>query len=527
MSSAGDEERTAASGEQIRPPVQEGRGAKLASLQLQISQLVALVEDSVKKKEPGSVVADAASRGGWVAAPESHEPTLPLGGGGGFLQQQARDSGQGPRQLLEGGWASRSGANPARPAEKGPGIGPDYGEARGSNPPVEIPVIRGKGHTRVEFQRGLQAFHFITTAVVKEANKAIISNFTSAKEVLAELDKIFDPESQGSKQALMRKMFDFAIPTHSNSNPIEHLYSLELLYARLREKGLNAEQPSVLAHFVGSLSPEYQQAKFLLETATALHRAEIVRIVSKVHASLPEGRKGRGGGGGGGNQKGRGGGAKAGDGSGGGDDDAGSMRGRCFRCGKEGHQVANCTESKPVRCETCKGYGHDKSKCPTEKAVLVVEVPAGEASADATALDVAEEALVVGGISGECHKVVGRGGVEQAKRGRYVADTGATTHMFANSDRFVRYEECDRRVCVAAGETFPIVGYGDVTVTLSSRDGTTDLLLKRVAHVPRPYYNLLSLISLFEDGFETKTLNKHELEVERGRGGVGVLPPMR
>ncbi|CAB1120603.1 unnamed protein product [Ectocarpus sp. CCAP 1310/34] len=346
--------------------------------ELQILQLAALVEESVTKKEPGSVVADAASRGGWVAAPrgQREEPTLPLGGGGGFLQQQTRDSGQGPRSLPEGGWASRSGANPVGPAGVGPGIGPDYGEARGLNPPGpdcggarglnppgEIPVIRGsgeyldgyssshqtrvtvntplldgkscshgfdswrksfiqaaktidldgqfmgdaegnipvgdpnlptskllrRGHMRAEVQRELQAFHFIITAVVKEADKAIISNCTSAKEFLTELEKVYDPESQGSKQALMRKIFDFAIHTHSNSNPIEHLYSLELLYTRLREKGLNAEQPFVLAHFVGSLPPEYQQSKFLLETATALDRAEIVRIVSTVHASLPEG----------------------------------------------------------------------------------------------------------------------------------------------------------------------------------------------------------------------------------------------
>ena len=49
MSSAGDEERTAASGEQIRPPVQEGRDAELASLQLQISQLAVYPMDNQGK----------------------------------------------------------------------------------------------------------------------------------------------------------------------------------------------------------------------------------------------------------------------------------------------------------------------------------------------------------------------------------------------------------------------------------------------------------------------------------------------
>ncbi|CAB1104105.1 unnamed protein product [Ectocarpus sp. CCAP 1310/34] len=154
MSSAGDEERTAASGEQIRPPVQEGRDAELASLQLQISQLAALVKELVKKKEPGSVVADAASRGGWVAAPRGQqEPLQPHGGGGRFLQQQARDGGQGSRQLLEGGWASRSGAKSCETSPSGPGHGPDYGEARGFNPPGEIPVIRGNGEIPQRLQQ--------------------------------------------------------------------------------------------------------------------------------------------------------------------------------------------------------------------------------------------------------------------------------------------------------------------------------------------------------------------------------------
>ncbi|CAB1101448.1 unnamed protein product [Ectocarpus sp. CCAP 1310/34] len=163
MSSAGDGGRTVASAEQIRPPVQEGSDAEFASLQLQVSRLAALVEESTKKKEPGSVGADAASSGGWVAATEGQqeEPMQPLGGGGGFLQQQARDCGQGPRSLLEGGWASRPGANPERPAGVAPGIGPDYGEARGLNPPGEIPVIR----ENEEFLDGYSISHMKSVTV--------------------------------------------------------------------------------------------------------------------------------------------------------------------------------------------------------------------------------------------------------------------------------------------------------------------------------------------------------------------------
>lgn len=79
------------------------------------------------------------------------------------------------------------------------------------------------GYTSDEVRRGLDAFHFVSTAIVGEADKAIVNNCKTAKEMdrsyVYELDKIHDPESQGSKQALMKQMFRLAIPASATHNP--------------------------------------------------------------------------------------------------------------------------------------------------------------------------------------------------------------------------------------------------------------------------------------------------------------------
>lgn len=49
------------------------------------------------------------------------------------------------------------------------------------------------GYTSNEVQRGLQVFHFVTTAIVREADKAIVNKCETAKETLAEIDKVYNP----------------------------------------------------------------------------------------------------------------------------------------------------------------------------------------------------------------------------------------------------------------------------------------------------------------------------------------------
>ena len=74
----------------------------------------------------------------------------------------------------------------------------------------------------------------------------------------------------------------------------------------------------------------------------------------------------------------------------------------------------------------------------SEQAVLAVELLV----LDATALDLADEVLiVVRDFTGEWNRVVDRGGVEQARQERFVADTGATSHMFPSANAFENYHE--------------------------------------------------------------------------------------
>lgn len=85
---------------------------------------------------------DIISRGGGaaVAVNQEKDTVSAQREGGAFLRRAT--SGQGPHQQLESGWTSRPGVNPEVPAGVGPGVGSDSGEARGLDPPGEVPSIR-------------------------------------------------------------------------------------------------------------------------------------------------------------------------------------------------------------------------------------------------------------------------------------------------------------------------------------------------------------------------------------------------
>ncbi|CAN0051890.1 unnamed protein product, partial [Pylaiella littoralis] len=115
------------------------------------------------------------------------------------------------------------------------------------------------GFNRDAINQGLLDIWFLEDAVTRRADKAIIDDSRTALEAHERLEKVHDPESQGSKQALMMKLLGYSIP--AGSNPVDHLYATENLYSRAQSEGLTADTPFILAHFLDLVPSENHQPK--------------------------------------------------------------------------------------------------------------------------------------------------------------------------------------------------------------------------------------------------------------------------
>ena len=198
--------------------------------------------------------------------------------------------------------------------------------------------------------------------------------------------------------------------------------------------------------------------------------------------------------------------------------------GRCFRCRQRGHRRQDCTtrESDFVpRSNRCTGYGHEESSCPSDAAILVVELPVPEED-----LAVEAEAFAVS-EAGKCSVTIGDavGGVALDKQVvQYIADSAATCNMTPDADGLTNYRECSRPLGLANGEEISIVGYGDLTVNFRTDHRWVRVKMNDVAHVPQLSHNLISLPSM--------TLKGHTYMGDKGgvtlklKGGETVFFPL-
>ena len=198
--------------------------------------------------------------------------------------------------------------------------------------------------------------------------------------------------------------------------------------------------------------------------------------------------------------------------------------GRCFRCRQRGHRKRDCTtrESDFVpRCTRCTGFGHEESSCPSDMAVMVMELPVSEE-------DLAVESQAFAATeAGKCNAAIDdRVGGEALDKQvvQYIADSAATCNMTPDADGLTNYRECSRPLGLANGEEISIVGYGDLTVNFRTDHRWVRVKMNDVAHVPQLSHNLISLPSM--------TLKGHTYTGDKGgvtlklKGGETVFFPL-
>ena len=419
--------------------------------------------------------------------------------------------------------------------------------------PVEDPlkqkaVLLQEGFSNEEIRSAYQAWNFIDAALQSESDRSILKRCKSPREVFERLEKWHDPDSEVATQRLYDKFHEFAIPPHSD--PIAALHDLEDTNNQMHEKGVGRIPDAVLhARFVRALPDEYSLVKETLQAMRNRDRDEIIRMVSTRHSNLPRkngaqrssrqpeqafassesggrsgARRGRDRRSGGEQGRGRGGSSHGGVGNNnssgtpsgstsspvgtqGSSDGAGSLggsgdgrhhipSGRCFRCRQRGHRKRDCTtkESDFVpRCTRCTGFGHEESSCPSDMAVMVMELPVSEE-------DLAVESQAFAATeAGKCNAAIDdRVGGEALDKQvvQYIADSAATCNMTPDADGLTNYRECSRPLGLANGEEISIVGYGDLTVNFRTDHRWVRVKMNDVAHVPQLSHNLISLPSM-------------------------------
>ena len=197
--------------------------------------------------------------------------------------------------------------------------------------------------------------------------------------------------------------------------------------------------------------------------------------------------------------------------------------GRCFRCRQRGHRKRDCTtrESDFVpRCTRCTGFGHEESSCPSDTAVMVMELPVSEE-------DLAVEIQAFAATeAGKCSATIDdRVGGEALDKQvvQYIADSAATCNMTPDADGLTNYRKCSRPLGLAKGEEISIVGYGDLTVNFRTDHRWVRVKMNDVAHVPQLSYNFISLPSMTLKG-HTYTGDKDGVTLKLKRGETVFFP---
>ena len=153
----------------------------------------------------------------------------------------------------------------------------------------------------------------------------------------------------------------------------------------------------------------------------------------------------------------------------------------------------------------CDGKGHSAEVCANVVTVLACENTNSSNDESDAAISGEEEEAFICEMSGEYNdEYIDEEGCSalawQVGDLTMICDSGASCHMSHSSTGMINYRESNAYMRTASGSRYPIEGYGDLPLTFRPSSGDVALLLRNVAHVPKPNYHLSSLRAVADNG---------------------------
>lgn len=101
-------------------------------------------------------------------------------------------------------------------------------------------------------------------------------------------------------------------------------------------------------------------------------------------------------------------------------------------------------------------------------------------------------------------------------RKKWIIDSGASIHMCAERESFVKFNEHHKEeIVIANGDIVKTFGIGDVIIQVKTSEGPLNITLENVLYLPNADENLLSVKKIMERGFSIE-FNKHGCFVTDG-----------